>query len=95
MATPALSQPCFVDLTPDQQNFNIYDSLKQIAGFDIPAYDEIDIGYYVPPQVPTATNNIKTVVYSNGGSPVATLTLTYSVQPPTTNDANLVNVVIS
>ena len=91
----ALTQPCFINLTPDQQNFNLYESLKEIAGFEIPAYDEIDISYYEPPEVPTATNNIKTVVYSNGGSPVATLTLTYSVQPPTTNDANLVNVTIS
>jgi hypothetical protein len=85
----ALTQPCFTDLTQDQQNYNIYQSLNQIAGFEIPAYDEIDITYY------GATNNIETVVYSNGGSPVATLTLTYSVQPPTTNDANLVNVTIS
>lgn len=85
----ALTQPCFTDLTQDQQNYNIYQSLNQIAGFEIPAYDEIDITYY------GATNNIATVVYSNGGSPVATLTLTYSVQPPIANDANLVNVTIS
>ena len=85
----ALSQPCFTNLTPDQQNFNIYEQLSQIAGFEIPAYDEIDITYY------GVTNNIATVVYSNSGSSVATLTLTYSVQPPTTNDANLVNVTIS
>jgi hypothetical protein len=85
----ALTQPCFTNLTPDQQNFNIYEQLSQIAGFEIPAYDEIDITYY------GVTNNIATVVYSNGGSSVATLTLTYSVQPPTTNDANLVNVTIS
>lgn len=84
-----LTQPCFINLSPDQQNFTIYEQLNQIAGFEIPAYDEIDLTYY------GATNNIATVVYSNGGSPVATLTLTYSVQPPTTNDANLVNVIIS
>lgn len=82
----ALTQPCFTDLAPDQQNFNIYESLKQIAGFDIPAYDQIDISYY------GATNNISTVQYLNGGNPVATLTLIYSVQPPVANDANLVNV---
>lgn len=68
---------------------------NSIQGFQIPEYDELALTYYGPPEVPTATNNIKTVVYSNGGSPVATLTLTYSVQPPTTNDANLVNVAIS
>jgi len=83
MATPALSQPCFVDLTPDQQNFNIYESLKQIAGFDIPAYDQIDISYY------GSTNNIATVQYLKDGNPVATLTLTYAIQPPVANDANL------
>ena len=89
MATPALSQPCFVDLTPDQQNFNIYESLKQIAGFDIPAYDEIDIAYY------GITNNIATVQYLNAGVPVATLNLFYSVNPPTTNDANLTTITVT
>lgn len=85
----AITQPCFTDLTPDQQNFNIYESLKQIAGFDIPAYDQIDISYY------GVTNNIATVQYLNNGSPVATLTLTYAIQPPTTNDANLTGVAVS
>ena len=89
MATPALSQPCFVDLTPDQQNFNIYESLKQIAGFDIPEYDQIDIAYY------GTTNNIATVQYLKAGNVVATLTLTYAVQPPTTNDANLTGVTVA
>lgn len=85
----ALSQHCFTDLAPDQQNYSIYESLQQIAGFEIPPYDEIDITYY------GATNNIATVVYSKDGSPVATLTLTYAVQPPIADDANLVNVTIS
>ena len=85
----ALTQPCFTDLTQDQQNFNIYESLKQIAGFEIPAYDQIDISYY------GVTNNIATVQYLNGGSPVATLTLTYAIQPPTANDANLTGVAVS
>ena len=85
----ALTQPCFVNLTPDQQNLNIYESLKQIAGFDIPAYDQIDISYY------GVTNNISTVQYLNGGNVVAALTLVYAVQPPTTNDANLVNITIA
>ena len=74
---------------------SIETSIANLQGFQIPEYDELALTYYEPPEVPTATNNIKTVVYSNGGSPVATLTLTYSVQPPTVNDANLVNVVIS
>jgi hypothetical protein len=89
MATPALSQPCFVDLTPDQQNFNIYESLKQIAGFDIPEYDQIDITYY------GSTNNIATVQYLKDGNPVATLTLTYAIQPPVANDANLTTVSVA
>ena len=53
----ALTQPCFINLTPDQQNFNLYESLKEIAGFEIPAYDQIDISYY------GVTNNIATVQY--------------------------------
>jgi hypothetical protein len=85
----AISQPCFTDLAPDQQNFNIYESLKQIAGFDIPAYDEIEISYY------GSTNNIETVEYLNVGSLVATLTLEYATQPPTVDDTNLVNITAS
>lgn len=85
----ALTQPCFVNLTPDQQNYNLYESLKEIAGFEIPAYDQIDISYY------GATNNIATVQYLKDGIPVATLTLSYAVQPPTTNDANLTTVTVA
>ena len=85
----ALTQPCFINLTPDQQNFNLYESLKQIAGFEIPAYDQIDISYY------GVTNNIATVQYLNSGNVVATLTLVYAVQPPIANDANLVNITIA
>lgn len=85
----ATSINCFTDLTPDQQNYNIYESLKQIAGFEIPAYDQIDISYY------GSTNNIATVQYLNEGVPVATLTLTYSIQPPVANDANLTTVAIA
>ena len=85
----ALSQPCFTDLTQDQQNYNIYESLKQVAGFDIPAYDEMNIDYY------GSTNNVSTVQYLNSGTLVATLTLVYATQPPTVNDTNLVNVTIA
>lgn len=86
---PSISQPCFTDLTQDQQNYDIYTAIANLQGFQVPEYDEIDITYY------GTTNNISTVVYSKDGSPVATLTLTYQVQPPTANDANLVNVTIS
>jgi hypothetical protein len=85
----ALSQPCFTDLAPDQQNYNIYESLKEIAGFEIPAYDQIDITYY------GSTNNIATVQYLKDGNPVATLTLTYAIQPPVANDANLTTVSVA
>lgn len=85
----AISESCFTDLTQDKQNYSIYESLQQLAGFEIPPYDEIDITYY------GSTNNISTVVYSKDGSAVATLTLTYSVQPPIADDANLTNVTIS
>jgi hypothetical protein len=85
----ALTQPCFTDLTSDFQNYKLYEQLKQVAGFDIPQYDEIDITYY------GATNNIATVQYLNGGNVVATLTLVYATQPPTVNDTNLVNITIA
>jgi hypothetical protein len=85
----ALAQPCFTDLTLDQQNYTIYESLQQLAGFEIPPYDEIDITYY------GTTNNIATIAYSKESVIVATLTLTYAIQPPTLDDARLVNVTIS
>ena len=85
----ALTQPCFINLTPDQQNFNIYEQLKQVAGFDIPPYDQIDISYY------GVTNNIATVQYLNGVIPIATLTLTYAVQPPVDNDANITTITVA
>lgn len=85
----ALTQNCFTDLSEDQQNFNIYESLKEIAGFEIPAYDQIDISYY------GSTNNIATVQYLKDGIPVATLTLTYAIQPPVANDSNLTTVSVA
>jgi hypothetical protein len=96
----SLSENCFKESTPDVQNWEIKnqiiasgeeisDAIGSLQGFAIPEYDEIDISYY------GTTNNASTVVYSKDGSPVATLTLTYSVQPPIANDANLVNVTLS
>lgn len=84
-----MTQPCFTNLTLDFQNYKIYEQLKQVAGFNIPQYDEIDITYY------GATNNIATVQYLNDGDVVATLTLVYSTQPPTLDDTNLVNITIA
>jgi len=68
---------------------NVSTALADIQGFQIPEYDELSLTYY------GSTNNIATVVYKKASATVATLTLTYSVQPPTANDANLVNVSIS
>jgi hypothetical protein len=62
---------------------------QSIQGFQIPEFDELSLTYY------GATNNIATVVYKKASATVATLTLLYSVQPPTANDANLVKVSIS
>lgn len=62
---------------------------QSIQGFQIPEFDEISLTYY------GTTNNVATVVYKKASTTVATLTLEYSVQPPTANDANLVKVSIS
>ena len=64
-------------------------AIANLQGFQIPEYDELALTYY------GTTNNIATVVYKKASAVVATLTLTYSVQPPTANDTNLVKVVIS
>jgi hypothetical protein len=68
---------------------SIETSISDLQGFQIPEYDELSLTYY------GTTNNIATVVYKKASVIVAALTLTYSVQPPTLNDANLVKVVIS
>ena len=68
---------------------SISTEINNLQGFQIPEYDELSVTYY------GATNNIATVVYKKASAVVATLTLTYSVQPPVSNDANLVNVAIS
>ena len=86
---PTISQSCFTDFTPDKQNYDIYTAIANLQGFQVPEYDQIDITYY------GATNNIATVQYLKDGNPVATLTLTYSVQPPVANDANLTTVSIA
>ena len=64
-------------------------AIANIQGLQIPEYDELSLTYY------GVTNNIATVVYKKASVVVATLTLTYSVQPPVSNDANLVKVTIS
>jgi len=86
---PTISKNCFTDLTEDQQNYDIYSAIANLQGFQVPEYDQIDLAYY------GSTNNIATVQYLRDGNPVATLTLTYSVQPPTANDANITTVSIA
>ena len=68
---------------------DITSAITSLKGFQIPEYDELALTYY------GATNNIATVVYKKTGATVATLTLTYSVQPPVANDAKLTGVTIS
>jgi hypothetical protein len=68
---------------------DIATAVSNLQGFQVPEYDELALTYY------GSTNNVATVVYKKTGATVATLTLTYSVQPPTTDDENLVNVTIS
>ena len=68
---------------------SIETAIASLQGFAIPEYDDLVVTYY------GATNNIATVTYKKASVVVATLTLLYSVQPPTANDANLVRVTIS
>jgi len=67
----------------------VLDQLANLQGFQVPEYDDLVVTYY------GATNNIATVVYKKSTAVVATLTLLYSVQPPTFDNANLVRVTIS
>ncbi len=64
-------------------------NVRNVAGLNIPQHDYLSISYY------SGTNNIQTVQYKEGGSTgqtVATLTLSYTTNPPTTNDADLATV---
>ena len=53
------------------------------GGFDIPDYNNLAITYV------GSTNNIRTVVYKMGTAAVATLTMAYTVEPPTSDNAKL------
>ena len=68
---------------------SIETGLANLQGFQIPEYDELSLTYY------GATNNIATVVYKKASVVVATLTLTYAIQPPVANDANLTTVSVA
>jgi hypothetical protein len=61
--------------------------IRNIAGLNIPQHTEVTLNYV------GSTNNLDTVVYKDGTTTVATLTFTYTpTQPPTANDALLLNV---
>jgi hypothetical protein len=64
-------------------------NVRNVAGLNIPQHDYLSISYY------GSTNNIQTVTYKEGGSggqTVATLTFSYTTNPPTTDDASLSSV---
>lgn len=85
---PILDTAKFRHLVLEGAN-DITSAITSLQGFQIPEYDELALTYY------GSTNNIATVVYKKTGATVATLTLTYSVQPPVANDAKLTGVTIS
>ena len=63
--------------------------VRNIPGLDIPQHDHVACAYY------SGTNNAQTVTYREGGGSgtvVATINFTYTpTQPPTANDALLLN----
>jgi hypothetical protein len=64
-------------------------NVRNVAGLNIPQHDYLSISYY------GSTNNIQTVTYKEGGSSgqtVATLTFSYTTNPPSTDDASLASV---
>ena len=64
-------------------------NVRNVAGLNVPQHDYISVSYY------GSTNNIQTVTYKEGGASgqtVATLTFSYTTNPPTTDDANLESV---
>lgn len=65
---------------PNFRGAEVVSELKKLRGFDIPEYDEIDLGY--------TGDNLTTVVYKQDSATVATLNLSYT-------GGNLTNVTIS
>ena len=64
-------------------------NVRNVAGLNIPQHDHVSISYV------GVTNNIDQVVYKEGGSggqTVATLTFSYTTNPPTTDDTPLASV---
>ena len=64
-------------------------NVRNVAGLNIPQHDHVSISYV------GSTNNPNTVTYKEGGSggqTVATLTFTYTTNPPTADDADIATV---
>jgi hypothetical protein len=64
-------------------------NVRNVAGLNIPQHDYLSISYH------GSTNNIQTVTYKEGGAAgqtVATLTFSYTTNPPTTDDTPLASV---
>lgn len=64
-------------------------NIRNVPGLNIPQFDHVSLTYY------SGTNNPQTVVYKEGGASgqtVATLTFSYTTNPPTNNDADLATV---
>jgi hypothetical protein len=61
-------------------------SVRNIAGLNIPQHNSVELSYV------STTNNLSTVVYKEGAQTVATLTFTYTTNPPTTDDAKIATV---
>jgi len=56
---------------------------KQMPGFSIPPYDEIELGYY------TTTNNLSSTIYKNNTTTVLSLSFAYIPNPPIASNARL------
>lgn len=80
----ANSLPPILD-TADYRH-RMLENLQSLRGFDIPDYDEVGITYF------GSTNNINVVSFKSAGTTVYQLGFTYQTSPPTTDDANLINV---
>ena len=56
---------------------------KQVPGFSVPPYDEVNLTYY------GTTNNIKETIYKNSSTIVYSLSFEYIPNPPLVNNAKL------
>jgi hypothetical protein len=64
-------------------------AVRNIAGFNIPQFNEVDIDYV------GSTNNPSVIYYKEGSVTVATLTFTYVGGTPSADDAKINTIVRS